>query len=134
MELTPEQQEINRLYVAYDLSSEDIFKHRNYTIIKRAGIEKIQAQEQIEVSYEVIECTPEYCAVKAKTKHGGKHFETFGSAVKGPSMKDGNTISWYVLELAEKRAMGRLILRTIGWYKYNHFSEDESEEFKDKKA
>jgi len=56
--------------------------------------------------------------------------ETFGSALKGNSFKDGNTNTWYVLEMAEKRALSRAVLKMTGFYELGVFGEDESEEFK----
>ena len=53
-------------------------------------------------------------------------------AIKGLSFKDGNTNSWYVMEMAEKRAMSRLVLKQTGMYELGFFSEDESEDFKKK--
>ena len=84
----------------------------------------------IEIEYEVIECTPNFAAVKAYCVENMKKISTFASALKGGSYKDGNTQSWYVLELAEKRAMSRIVLRYIGLYKLGFFAEDESEEFR----
>lgn len=116
---------LKELYEKYDLTKDDFFKHQHYTIITRQGIEKIQAIEKINVKYEVIECTPNFAAVKAYSDK----VETFASALKGGSFKDGNTQSWYVLEIAEKRALSRIVLRKIGMYKHGFFAEDESEEF-----
>ena len=56
--------------------------------------------------------------------------ETFGSALKGEGYKDGNCNTWYVLEMAEKRAMSRAVLKLTGFYELGVFGEDESEEFK----
>ena len=55
--------------------------------------------------------------------------ETFGSALKG-DFKNGNTMSWYVLEMAEKRAMSRAVLKLAGFYQHQIFGEDESDAFK----
>mgnify|MGYP000167703573 CR=1 FL=1 len=55
--------------------------------------------------------------------------QTFGSALKGATFKDGNTNSWYVMEMAEKRAMSRLVLKQIGAYELGMMGQDESEEF-----
>lgn len=121
---------LKELYQAYDLTKDDFFKHQHYTIITRQGIEKIQAVEGIQISYEVIECTPNFAAVKAFTQRNGRKIETFASAVKGASYKDGNTNSWYVLEIAEKRALSRIVLRCVDLYKEGFFAEDESAEFK----
>lgn len=119
---------LKELYEKYDLKKDDFFKHQHYTIITRGGIEKIQAIEKIKVKYEVIECTPNFAAVKAISQN----VETFASAMKGASFKDGSTTSWYVLEIAEKRALSRLVLREIGMYKHGFFAEDESEDFQKK--
>ena len=117
-------------YKQYNLSKEDVFKHAHYMIITRSGMDKIQAIEEIKINYEVVKCEPNFCAVKATATKDNKTIETFGSAIKGMSFKDGNTNSYYVLEMAEKRAMSRAILKVSGMYELGAMGEDESEEFK----
>ena len=122
---------LNRLFVENNVTSEDVFKHQHYTIITRSGIEKIQANLQIYCAYDVIKCEPNFAVVKAKGEITDEKFvETFGSALKGDSFKDGNTNSWYVMEMAEKRAMSRAVLKLAGFYEFGVFGEDESESFK----
>ena len=58
--------------------------------------------------------------------------QTFGSALKGADFKSGNTNTWYVMEMAEKRAMSRAVLKLTGFYELGVFGEDESEDFKRK--
>ena len=118
------------LYVKYGLTKDDVFKHQHYVIITRQGIDKIQAVEQINVTYEVIRCEPNFSVFKALAEKDGKKIETFGSALKGEGYKDGNTNSWYVAEMAEKRAMSRAVLKLTGFYELGVFGEDESESFK----
>jgi len=118
------------LYKKYSLDKDDFFKHQHYTIITRQGIDKIQALEQMSVSYEVVQCTPNYAVFKAYAEKDGKKIETFGSALKGENYKDGNCNSWYVAEMAEKRAMSRAVLKLSGFYELGVFGEDESESFK----
>ena len=118
------------LYKKYDLEKDDFFKHQHYTIITRQGIDKIQAVAQMNVAYEVIKCEPNFCVFKASAEKDGKKIETFGSALKGDGYKDGNTNSWYVAEMAEKRAMSRAVLKLTGFYELGVFGEDESESFK----
>ena len=90
---------------------------------------------QIYVDYKVIRCEPNFAVVKAKGETADKKFiETFGSALKGDSFKDGNTTTWYVMEMAEKRAMSRIVLKLTGFYALGAFGEDESEDFKKPKA
>jgi len=122
------REKITELYKKYDLTQDDVFKHQHYLIITRGGIEKIQAKEKIDVKYEVVKCEPNFAAVKAYNDK----LQTFGSAFKGATFKDGNTNSWYVLEMAEKRAMSRIVLKQTGFYELGVFGEDESTEFKKK--
>ena len=122
---------LNRLFVENNLLSEDVFKHQHYTIITRAGIDKIQANMDISIQYEVVKCEPRFAVVKAKANLKEESaIETFGSALKGDSFKDGNTNTWYVMEMAEKRAMSRAVLKLAGLYALGVFGEDESESFK----
>ena len=119
---------LTELYKKYELTKDDVFKHQHYLIITRSGIDKIQAIEGIKINYEVIRCETNFAVVKAITKD----LQTFGSAIKGKDFKDGNTNSWYVMEMAEKRAMSRMVLKTCGFYELGVFGEDESEDFKKK--
>jgi|TARA_R100001463_G_scaffold62851_1_gene115788 hypothetical protein len=116
-------------YVKYNLTKDDVFKHQHYIIITRSGIDKIQALESITIDYEVINCERDFCVVKANALKGEATIQTFGSALKG-GFKDGNCNSWYVMEMAEKRAMSRAVLKLTGFYELGVFGEDESEEFK----
>ncbi len=120
------------LYKKYDLTKEDIFNHQHYLIITRSGIDKIQAEAEIDISYEVIKCEKDFCVVKAFATVSDSGIETFGSALKGADFKSGNTNSWYVMEMAEKRAMSRAVLKLTGFYELGVFGEDESEDFKKK--
>ena len=126
------KQKLKELYQKYNLTKDDFFKHQHYTIITRQGIDKIQALEQMSVHYEVVRCEPNYAVFKAYAEKDGKKIETFGSALKGENYKDGNTNTWYVAEMAEKRAMSRAVLKLTGFYELGVFGEDESESFKQK--
>jgi len=125
------REKIAKLYKKYDLTPDEVFKHQHYTIITRAGIDKIQGIEQIKINYEVIDCRPEFAVVKANADKEGASIETFGSALKG-DYKTGNCTNWYVMEMAEKRAMSRAVLKLTGFYELGVFGEDESEDFKRK--
>lgn len=114
------------LYKKYNLEKTDVFKHKNFTIVTRSGVEKIAAVENIKVKYEVVRCEPNFAVIKAVTEN----LETFGSALKGATYSEGSTNSWYCMELAEKRALSRIVLKTCGLYKYGVFGEDESDSFK----
>ena len=125
-------EKIKEKYHHYKLEKEDIFKHQHYLIITRTGIERIMAIENIVINYDVINCEANFCVVKATANKGDASIQTFGSALKGETFKDGNTNTWYVMEMAEKRAKSRAILQLTGMYSLGIFGEDESEDFKRK--
>lgn len=125
-------EKLKEKYIKYNLTKDDVFKHQggHYIIITRSGIEKIQTLENIHINYKVIKCEPNFAAVEATAIKDQNTIQTFGSALKGSTFKDGNTNSWYCLEMAEKRAMSRAVLKITGMYELGCFSEDESEDFK----
>tara|TARA_R110000796_G_C14199150_1_gene391611 strand:+ start:41 stop:466 length:426 start_codon:yes stop_codon:yes gene_type:complete len=133
---------IAELYKKYELTESDVFKHKNYLIITRKGIDKIQAKEKIYISYDAVKVEPEFCVVKATAEKDDAKIQTFGSAKygakewnaekkggKGGWDEFGNTVTWYVMEMAEKRAMSRAVLKLTGFYELGVFGEDESEDF-----
>ena len=123
-------EKLKEMYNHYSLTKDDVYKHQHYIIITRSGIEKVMAKEEIDITYEVINCEPTFAVMKATAKKGTKVIETFGSALKGNSFKDGSTNTWYVAEMAEKRALSRGVLKMAGLYEHGLFGEDESESFK----
>tara|TARA_R110002167_G_scaffold13384_1_gene55821 strand:+ start:4173 stop:4562 length:390 start_codon:yes stop_codon:yes gene_type:complete len=127
--------EVNKLkemYVRYNLTKADVYKHQHYIIITRSGIEKVMAVEQIDITYEVIKAETNFAVIKATAKKGTKVIETFGSALKGAGFKDGSTNTWYVAEMAEKRALSRATLKMANMYELGFMGADESEDFKRK--
>lgn len=124
------REKLKEMYEKYELEQSDVFKHQHYLIITRQGIDKIQAIEQIEINYALEKCERDFCVVRATAEKDGKFIQTFGSALKGETFKDGNTNSWYVTEMAEKRAMSRAVLKITGMYELGVFGEEESESFK----
>ena len=125
---------LKELYEKYNLTKDDIFKHQHYVIITRTGIEKIEAQEKIHIVYKCIKSEPNFAVVQAFGTMDGKQMETFGSAYKGATFKEGNTNTWYDTEMAEKRAFSRIVLKLTGFYALGVFGEDESEDFKKQKV
>ncbi len=129
------REKLLELYKKYDLQKDDVYKHQHYVIITRQGIEKIQAKENITITYEVVKCEINFAVFKANAYLSAKPntiLETFGSALKGANYKDGNCNSWYVAEMAEKRALSRAVLKLTGFYELGVFGEDESDDFKKK--
>lgn len=131
----------------YGLTKDDWFKHSHYTILTRMGIEKVQAIEEIRIKFEAVHVANDFCVIKAIGKKGELTIETYGSAKYGGKewltfdkptaqgktgkwIEHGNTTTWYVAEVAEKRAMSRVVLKITGFYELGVYGEDESEEFK----
>jgi hypothetical protein len=123
------KEKIKEAYHKYGLDKDDVFKHQHYIIITRSGIEKIQAIENIHLDYEIVKCEKDFCVMKAHARKDGTALQTYGSALKG-DFKSGTTNSWYVVEMAEKRAMSRAVLKMTGLYELGIFGEDEAEDFK----
>ncbi len=131
-----DREKLVELYKKYNLEKNDVYKHQHYIIITRQGIEKIAALENIQINYEVVKCEPNFAVIKAYANIASKpeiQIETFGSAIKGATYKDGNCNSWYVAEMAEKRALSRSVLKLTGFYELGVFGEDESDDFKKSK-
>ena len=119
------QQILNRLFVENNLTDEDYFKHKFYTIITRSGIDKIQASNSIEINYNLIynSLDTKCVIIKATARMGDKTIETFGES------SPMNSQNSYPVAMAEKRAMSRACLKLAGFYEHQVFGEDESDQF-----
>lgn len=101
---------LNTLYKDNSLTKEDVYKDkRGFTIITRSGIEQIQWNNKIEVNFDVISYDVGNVILKATSFQDGiKKCETFGSASKE------NCFQKFPVEIAEKRALARIIIKTMG--------------------
>jgi|TARA_R100001530_G_scaffold80521_1_gene56211 hypothetical protein len=121
----------------HNLSIEDdIFSKKGlWAIIKLSGIEKIQNNLNIRVTFDHIVTERDFAVIKA-TAHGAKEaVQSYGSCLHGSktSKPPGNHHGSYMVEMAEKRAKARAVLKLCGAYKYGIYSEDESDDFKQDK-
>tara|TARA_R110001583_G_scaffold103537_1_gene250810 strand:- start:20496 stop:20900 length:405 start_codon:yes stop_codon:yes gene_type:complete len=123
------REQLKKMYIDFELTPDDVFSHKNYVILTRSGIEKIMAKSKISVTYDIIKSERDFASVKATSTLGEQTLETTGSALRGATYKDGNTLSHYVLEMAEKRSMARAVLKILNLYEIGVKSEDESDEF-----
>ncbi len=109
---------------------EDIFnKEGKWAIIKLSGVEKIQNNLNIRVTFESEVIEKDHAVIKATAVGQRDSVQSYGSATKG-GYPHGNVSHTYVVEMAEKRAKARSVLKLCGAYKYGVYSEDESEEFR----
>lgn len=110
------------------LTKEDFHKDkRGFVIIKREGIEKIQATQNIKVIHELIYHSDDLKTAIIKTVGltDKIRVETFGE------VSPANNNNKYPIAMAEKRGLSRAVLKISGFYKEGVYEEDESEEFKD---
>jgi len=116
---------LNELYIKNGLTKDDVFKHKFYTIISRAGIDKIQANNNIVIDYDLLHNSPDNkcIIIKANATCGDKKIQTFGES------SPQNTSNAYPVAMAEKRAMSRAVLKLTGFYELGHFGEDEADDF-----
>ena len=111
---------MNTLYQDCNLDPSDIYKDkRGFKLITRQGIEKIQFAKNIKVTFEHIKIELEFCVIKAIGNMNGEVQETYGSASKLTSMNK------YYPEMAEKRALSRVVLKLTKAYQHSVFGEDE---------
>jgi hypothetical protein len=120
------QEVLNRLFVENNLTEEDYFKHKFYTILTRSGIEKIMYNQKITITYELLYNSPDNkcIIIKATGKMGDKVIETFGEAAPN------NNQNSYGVAIAEKRSMSRCVLKLTQLYEHQIFGEDEADAFK----
>jgi hypothetical protein len=125
------RERLKELYNQYELNTEDIFRHEKfgYIMIKRTGVEKIMAKDDIKLKFDVIENDMlNGCVVKATAKMTKDdkevEIETLGSATTK------NCQLAYYPEMAEKRAKVRAILQITEFYSCGVYSEDEADDFK----
>ena len=121
-------QVLNDLFKKCNLTSEDVHKHKFYTIITRTGIEKVQAAYGINVTFDIVNLSDDHkhCLIKAVGTMGESRTETYGECAPG------NNNNAYPVAMAEKRALSRIVLKLAGLYSEGVFGEDESEDFKSK--
>jgi hypothetical protein len=115
------------------IPKEDIFsKPDQWAIIKLTGIEKIQQRLNIRVVFDSVVIEKDFAVIKATATGRYDSVQSYGSATKGRH-PDGNVAHAYLVEMAEKRAKARAVLKLCGAYKHGVYSEDESEDFKQEK-
>jgi hypothetical protein len=117
-------EQLRQLYLECGLEKEDVYKHQHYVIITRTGIEKIQYAKGIKVTFEPTVMERDFCVVKAIGEMEGEIVETFGSSSKETSHNK------YYPEMAEKRALSRVVLKLTKLYALGVFGQDEADDFK----
>lgn len=118
------REELAKLYTENGLSESDVFNMkmggRDVWIITRSGIEKIQAKHSIRVEFNTQMLNPEFVVIKATGTIEGKiPVETYGEA------STSNVKNKFIVAMAEKRALSRVVLKCVGMYAMGYMGEDE---------
>tara|TARA_R100000664_G_scaffold16331_1_gene25081 strand:- start:3566 stop:3979 length:414 start_codon:yes stop_codon:yes gene_type:complete len=129
---------LKEIYNKYNLDKDDIFilkfGAKQTPVIRRAGVEKIQAHLKIEVNFKIESKSDDHksCIILAT----GCIFKTGERGEKIPSrmcqsygeVSPANNTNNYPIAMAEKRALARVILKMANLF--GVYSEDEAEDFK----
>ena len=119
---------LNDLYTKFGLSNEDVFKSpQGWKIITRSGIDRVQAQAGISITYKSIVMERDFVVIQAFGSMGDKTIQSFGEANNGPQKP--NCRQAYPVAMAEKRAMSRIVLKLTGFYELGVMGEDEADDF-----
>lgn len=126
-----QRKRLAELFRENGLDPEDVFVSNHFTIVTRTGIEKIQAKKNISVEFIVESLQPDFVVMRAigtmaesDEEDSTIHVvETFGSATSK------NNRNPYAVEMAEKRALSRCVLKLCGLYREKDvIGEDERPE------
>lgn len=133
-ELKTKAEQLNELFTTYglyydpknpDSKDNDVFVHRHYKIITRAGIQKIEKALDIKCVFTPIAVGENFCYLSVVgTLPNGRSYQTLASASDGTHKG-----SPYWPEMAEKRARSRVVLTLAGLYEQGVFGEDEADDF-----
>lgn len=101
---------LKKLYLDNSLTKKDTHTDkRGFTIITKSGIEKIKFNHNIFVDYETIRCDKDFVVFKATSYINEEAKEiAFGSA------SDENCYNNFKVEVAQKRALARVVIATVG--------------------
>ena len=119
-------QEIKSLAVAYDLSKDDFWKHKQSGkwILKHDAVEKIAKQEGIIFDLPIVASSDiNNVALIVQATHKDQKVWTMGEARKE------NCVMAYYWAMAEKRAKDRCVLKILGLYERGVSSDAEADEF-----
>ena len=134
------QETLKRLFLENGLVKDDVYKDpRGFACIKREGIDKIVAKQNIQVAYEPVNMTREInpdtkvvttwvvvrvtASMRTGTgEHDVRNVMTFGEASDDNLVGGGKK---FPVAMAEKRGMSRAVLKICGLYAQGVKGQDE---------
>ncbi len=119
--------QVTELIKKYNLHADDVYVHQTegFKIIKRRGYKKIQAALDINIKFSVPHAGADFAVVVAEGEMAtwdGKQYIRRSSI--GEANANNNTFP-YPVNVAQKRAEGRLILEMANLYQEGWMAEEE---------
>jgi len=118
--------EIKSIAVAYDLSADDFWKHKQSGkwILKHDAVEKIAKQENIKFDLPIVASSDiNNIALIISATYKEETVWTMGEARKE------NCMMAYYWAMAEKRGKDRCVLKLMGFYEKGVYSDVEADDF-----
>jgi len=113
---------LRRLFVENNMSEDDVYKDkRGFVIITRSGIEKIQFNNNMDISFHLEVISEDLIVVKAtgEMAKDDQRFkvETYGECSPKNYQNFTSKFGSYPYAMAEKRALSRAVLKLAGFYR-----------------
>ena len=113
---------LRRLFVENNMSDDDVYKDkRGFVIITRSGIEKIQFNNNMDITFNLEVISEDLIVVKAtgEMRSDGQAFkvETYGECSPKNYQNFTSKFGSYPYAMAEKRALSRAVLKLAGFYR-----------------
>jgi len=113
---------LRRLFVENNMSEDDVYKDkRGFVIITRSGIEKIQFNNNMDITFNLEVISDDLIVVKAtgEMRSDGQAFkvETYGECSPKNYQNFTSKFGSYPYAMAEKRALSRAVLKLAGFYR-----------------
>ena len=138
--MTMNRENLKEIYQKFNLDKDDIFMLKfgsiEKPIIKRCGIEKIQAQMKIEIQYKLEKISDDLktCVVLGTgvimtiNPQNGQKTPSVGCQSFGECSPANNKNEFPVC-MAEKRCLSRIVIKMAGLASHGVYGEDEAMEF-----
>jgi hypothetical protein len=112
---------LNKIFTQFEMDrNSHVAEENDFTIINRNGIMHLKYKMDLSIEYELVHTNGVNIAViKASTLHNGMIKQTFGE------VSPQNCDFGHPVNVAEKRAMSRLVLECAGLYDSEFLGEDE---------
>lgn len=119
------REKMNAVFIEYGLNREDHVEsygtgETKFTLINRDGIMIIKSKLDIDIVYDLVHTNgKDEAVIKATTVYKRKNYQTFGE------VNASNNTFAHPVNVAEKRAMNRIVLECVGLWESDFLGSDE---------